>query len=665
MAPKRGSSSVPKPIPIGNCEVVVDAKNFTSESDQNSLQISLSRTAKIRISVVEDKNGKGYNDLQNSETQESCGIDGGYFVLVNPKDVDRQAKSPLQEVLNIYMKELPTMKYAANTGKQSLFLERCVSNGKYCTLLLKSKAKADSGEVVAAITYQIIPADTQYAEVPLAAVNSIYQLKGIGSLLYRELRNRLQSVGIRTVFCWGDKESEGFWLKQGFVSIGDVDTKGRARRLPIKSDIRKALCFPGGSTLMVSHLNKDSSANPEKPLKVCSLSKPTANTLPSAIGQIHTLGAKEESPIPSEAVDQMTARSEYSKPQDTVKDVIQMDGEQGLVHFEGMDCSDLAIDLGVIKSGADPDMKHCLCSSLSGQKRVWESSYTSMKSKKVKGGLQVDCQLDCWDFLSESHRRDNSCFDGSTSGISRNKSLVELSPRNPFTSINMEKTTEGHLPVNIESEDHGNQELHSKGKRYRIMLMNIADDVKKSNLSKIIEDLGGTVTSEGSLSTHVVTGKVRKTLNFCTALCSGAWIISPNWLKESFRKGRFVDEMPFILKDEDYELKYRIDLKDAVQRARQNPRALLHGFKVCLTAHLQPPVGTLSAIVRSAGGNVIRGLDKVNPASKAIFLACEEDMEESMSAIKKGIWTFSSEWFMNCIMRQELDLEAPQFAESL
>lgn len=29
-----------------------------------------------------------------------------------------------------------------------------------------------------------------------------------------ELRKRLQSVGICTIFCWGDKESEGFWHKQ-------------------------------------------------------------------------------------------------------------------------------------------------------------------------------------------------------------------------------------------------------------------------------------------------------------------------------------------------------------------------------------------------------------------------------------------------------------------
>lgn len=62
---------------------------------------------------------------------------------------------------------------------------------------------------------------------------------------------------------------------------------------------------------------------------------------------------------------------------------------------------------------------------------------------------------------------------------------------------------------------------------------------------------------------------------------------------------------------------------------------------------------------------MIRGVDKLNQASKTIFLACEEDMEEALSAVKKGIWTFSSDWFMNCIMKQELDLDAPQFAESL
>lgn len=43
---------------------------------------------------------------------------------------------------------------------------------------------------------------------------------------------------------------------QGFIPVAEVDRKGRAGRLPIRADIRKALCFPGGSTLMVSHLHR-------------------------------------------------------------------------------------------------------------------------------------------------------------------------------------------------------------------------------------------------------------------------------------------------------------------------------------------------------------------------------------------------------------------------
>ena len=62
---------------------------------------------------------------------------------------------------------------------------------------------------------------------------------------------------------------------------------------------------------------------------------------------------------------------------------------------------------------------------------------------------------------------------------------------------------------------------------------------------------------------------------------------------------------------------------------------------------------------------VINGLGKVSRVSETIFVACEEDVEEALMAIKEGIWTFNSEWLLSCVMRQELDMEAPQFAESL
>ncbi|XVE95859.1 hypothetical protein REPUB_Repub02eG0170400 [Reevesia pubescens] len=614
MAPRKCSSSL-SPIPIGNCEVLIEANRYSCNSDPNTLQISISKNTKIKISVRDEMNARSVNDLLPSKSEgkgeeDRCSDvkNEHMFVLVNPKDVDSATQSYLQEVLKLYNGELPAMNYAANTGKLSMFLERCVSNGKYCTLLLNYKSIEGFEEVIAAITYQIIPADTQFAEIPLAAVNSIYQHKGFGHLLYMELKKRLQSVGIRTILCWGDKESEGFWLKQGFVSIAEVDRKGRACRIPIKAEIRKALCFPGGSTLMVCHLNKDTSAAGEYlsfyfPLKPCQKSQ--SSTADRYVGQ----------------------------------------------------------------KGANIAAKQCSCSSQGSKRKVWEASLSSLKTKKVKGTHQMDshqngCQLDPdWHIIPDSDRND-SRLDG-CSFVSTDKSLVEVMPEVSLVSNCMGNEAQEGRPSRMTEEALNAKELQPNRECFRIMLMNIADDTKKTHLLKVIENLGGSTTFDGSISTHIVTGKVRKTLNFCSALCSGAWIVSPSWLKESFREGKFVDELPYILHDEDYVLKYRTELKDSVFRAKARSGALLKGYNFCIAAHVQPPISTLSTIIKSAGANIIRGLDKVNEASKTIFIACEEDMEEALSALKKGIRTFSSDWLMNCVMKQELDLEAPQFAESL
>ncbi|KAH9679731.1 N-acetyltransferase [Citrus sinensis] len=567
MAPKKTSHVSQSPIPIGNCEVTVEAKKFTCESDPNTLQISISRTAKIKIA------GEEY-----------------IFVLVNPKDAeDSCSKSYLQDVLQIYSRELPTMNYAANTGKRSMFLEKCVLNGKYCTLLLKSSFMDDDDVVVAAITYQIVPADTQYAEVPLAAVSSIYQHKGVGRLLYLELRKRLQSVGIRTIFCWGDKESEGFWHKQGFASVAEVDTKGRARRLPIKADIRKVLCFPGGSTLMVSHLDKDTSADTAVSLKFCFPVKPCEKSSLVTVNRsleaerLVTDGCSRDGAKSSEAL--------HCRANIFCLLLEPVHGSGELAAFENVHCSDMTV--GAAQIGTDTGAKHCSCSQ--GTKRRWEASTSSLKSKKVKGSSCADCHLDSDRSLASAGSE--------TVGLSGCKPSREITPSNRVTVDCTGNDAKEDRPVCTTSAAFISKEFQSNGKCFRIMLMNIADDSKKVHLTKVIEDLGGAVTSDGSTSTHVVTGKVRKTLNFLTALCSGAWIVSPNWLKESFREGRFVDESSYMLKDDDYVLKYRSELKDSVLRAKARPGGLLRGYNIVMAAHIQPPIKTLSAIVRSAGGN--------------------------------------------------------------
>lgn len=185
------------------------------------------------------------------------------------------------------------------------------------------------------------------------------------------------------------------------------------------------------------------------------------------------------------------------------------------------------------------------------------------------------------------------------------------------------------------------------------------------HLTKIIENLGGIVSCNGNICTHIVTGQVRRTLNFCTALCAGAWVVSPEWLKASFRESKFVGEIPYVLKDKDFELKYGAKVEDVVLKASANPHALLNDFHVYLTPHVQPQVEDLSAIIMAAGGKAVLSLEEVQNPSHAFALTCEEDMSEALAAAITGMPTYTSDWFMCCIMRQELDFTAPQFTESL
>ncbi|GKC92680.1 chaperone protein DnaJ 49 [Tanacetum coccineum] len=57
-------------------------------------------------------------------------------------------------------------------------------------------------------------------------------------------------------------------------------------------------------------------------------------------------------------------------------------------------------------------------------------------------------------------------------------------------------------------------------------------------------------------------------------------------------------------------------------RARASPRTLLKGFQVYLAAHVQPPINTLSAIVRFAGGNFIWDVEKAKGFLGLIALIC-------------------------------------------
>lgn len=115
----------------------------------------------------------------------------------------------------------------------------------------------------------------------------------------------------------------------------------------------------------------------------------------------------------------------------------------------------------------DANVKHCSQSS-NGVKRAWEASLSSLKSKRVKGSQLVDRRSDSsWAFISEVDRTD-PCF-------------VKVPHVDPLITKSSKKFTGDYLHL----EAPFNKELPSAKQCFRIMLMNIADDAKKTQLTKV------------------------------------------------------------------------------------------------------------------------------------------------------------------------------------
>lgn len=127
------------------------------------------------------------------------------------------------------------------------------------------------------------------------------------------------------------------------------------------------------------------------------------------------------------------------------------------------------------------DTNHCSFSKQDTvvKRKVWKSSTSSLKSKKVKGSHLGSCQ-------SESNFTDGSvfCLQGCSFVSSKDNSLV-AAPSRDWASGYKEKIAEECRPVNVTLETSVRKEFQSQRECFNIMLMNIADDAKKANLTKV------------------------------------------------------------------------------------------------------------------------------------------------------------------------------------
>lgn len=185
---------------------------------------------------------------------------------------------------------------------------------------------------------------------------------------------------------------------------------------------------------------------------------------------------------------------------------------------------------------------------------------------------------------------------------------------------------------------------------------------------KKLYDLGGEVADSAQKCTHLVANKVTRTVKFLTAISVVKHIVTPEWLEESWKSQKFVDEQSYMLRDAEAEVLFCFSLEESLKRA--HAAQLFKGKYFYITPGICPSLSTMKVIVESAGGKVLSKQPSYRKIMEhkqnknlpeIILISCDNDLHLCREYFLKNIDVHNAELVLTGVLTQSLDYESYKF----
>uniref|UniRef100_A0A4W4DRG6 PAX-interacting protein 1 n=1 Tax=Electrophorus electricus TaxID=8005 RepID=A0A4W4DRG6_ELEEL len=183
--------------------------------------------------------------------------------------------------------------------------------------------------------------------------------------------------------------------------------------------------------------------------------------------------------------------------------------------------------------------------------------------------------------------------------------------------------------------------------------------------TKKLYELGGEVADSAQKCTHLVASKVTRTVKFLTAISVVKHIVTPEWLQESWKSQKFVDEQNYMLHDAEAEVLFDFSLEESLKRAHATP--LFKGKYFYITPGICPGLGTMKAIVESAGGKLLPKQPSFRKIMEhkqnknlpeIVLISCDNDLHLCREYFLKSIDVHNAEFILTGVLTQTLDYES-------
>uniref|UniRef100_A0A7C9EBX4 BRCT domain-containing protein n=1 Tax=Opuntia streptacantha TaxID=393608 RepID=A0A7C9EBX4_OPUST len=194
----------------------------------------------------------------------------------------------------------------------------------------------------------------------------------------------------------------------------------------------------------------------------------------------------------------------------------------------------------------------------------------------------------------------------------------------------------------------------------RVLFSQHLDDDVIRKQKKILSRLGVPVASSISEATHFVADAFVRTRNMLEAIACGKPVVTHLWLESCGESNCFIDEKNYILRDAKKEKELGFSMPNSLARASHYP--LLEGRRVLITPNVKPSKEIVSGLVKAVHGQAIERLcrsmsDNSRLPDDLLVLSCDEDLQECLPLLEKGIGVYSSELLLSGIITQKLEYE--------
>jgi len=182
-------------------------------------------------------------------------------------------------------------------------------------------------------------------------------------------------------------------------------------------------------------------------------------------------------------------------------------------------------------------------------------------------------------------------------------------------------------------------------------------------LTVVLTRLGAETTDSPSVATHLVMGRLMRTMKLVQCLPRVNHVLSEDWIRKSGEEGRWLPETGFMLAGPETEKYYRFSL--AATLARTNRDKLFSGKVFYITPSVVPSMKVLTDIIESAGGKVDlrrrktpEQIAEMNTGGNTnyIVITCEEDIYLVKDILSAKFGVFSAEFVLSSVLRCEMEL---------